>query len=108
MPKPQRHLFVCVNERPPENPKGCCAAKGGEALAVALKDACRRFGKTVRVSRAKCLGPCEQGANVVVYSAIGEAAVWYGGVQLSDVDEIVTKHLEGGKPVQRLINSEME
>jgi (2Fe-2S) ferredoxin len=28
--------------------------------------------------------------------------VWYGGVQVDDVDEIVREHLAGGKPVDRL------
>jgi (2Fe-2S) ferredoxin len=29
--------------------------------------------------------------------------VWYGGVTLADVDEIVESHIVGGKPVERLM-----
>jgi (2Fe-2S) ferredoxin len=29
--------------------------------------------------------------------------VWYGGVQQSDLDEIVRSHILGGKPVERLV-----
>ena len=29
--------------------------------------------------------------------------VWYGGVTLADVDEIVDSHIVGGKPVERLM-----
>ena len=32
MPKPQRHVLVCTNERPADSPKGSCAAKGSVAL----------------------------------------------------------------------------
>ena len=28
MPKPERHVLVCLNVRPPGNPKGCCSDKG--------------------------------------------------------------------------------
>jgi len=28
----EKHIFVCTNERPPENPKGCCSAKGGHDI----------------------------------------------------------------------------
>ena len=30
-------------------------------------------------------------------------AVWYGGVRLEDVDEIIDEHIVGGRPVQRLV-----
>jgi (2Fe-2S) ferredoxin len=29
--------------------------------------------------------------------------VWYGGVTLADVDEIVDSHIVSGKPVERLM-----
>jgi (2Fe-2S) ferredoxin len=41
---------------------------------------------------------CEFGPTVVVYPD----NVWYGGVQLSDVPEIIDRHLIGGEPVERL------
>ena len=37
MPKPERHVLVCLNTRPPGNPKGSCGEKGSEALFDALK-----------------------------------------------------------------------
>jgi hypothetical protein len=30
----EKHIFVCTNERPPENPKGCCSAKGGHDIRL--------------------------------------------------------------------------
>jgi len=35
---------------------------------------------------------------VVVYPE----QIWYGGVKVEDVDEIVRRHLLGGVPVERL------
>ena len=32
MPKLTRHIFICTNTRPLDNPKGSCAAKGSEAI----------------------------------------------------------------------------
>ena len=37
MPSFQRHVFVCINERPADHPKGCCKAKGGVEVRDALK-----------------------------------------------------------------------
>jgi (2Fe-2S) ferredoxin len=100
MPLYEHHVFVCENRRPDDNPKGCCAAKGGVELRTALKLAARDAGLKgrVRVNAAGCLDRCAEGATVVVYPE----AVWYGHVTLEDVDEIVREHLVGGRPVERL------
>ncbi len=101
MPKFQRHLFVCINQREAEHPRGCCASKAGAALAEALKLACADHdlkGK-VRVNKSQCLDQCEHGPTVVVYPE----EVWYGFVKPEDATEIVEKHLIGGQPVQRLV-----
>src|SRR6266498_1463304 len=38
----KRYLFVCINRRAEENPKGCCALKDSEEVYTALKrGACR-------------------------------------------------------------------
>ncbi len=101
MAKFLRHLFVCQNERPPDDPRGCCKAKGSEAVLEALKKKAHERGlkRIVRVNKAGCLDQCARGITVVVYPE----AVWYGGVTLADVDEIVERHLVGGEPVARLV-----
>ncbi len=101
MAKFQRHLFICINERAAENPKGCCASKGAVEIASALKKAAydRGLKRVVRINKAGCLDQCAVGVTCVVYPE----AVWYGGVTLDDVDEIVERHLIGGEPVARLV-----
>lgn len=100
MPLLERHVFVCENRRPADDPRGCCAAKGGAQLRERLKSAAKAAGLKgrVRVNSAGCLDQCAHGATVVVYPE----AVWYGHVELSDVDAIVKEHLVGGRPVERL------
>lgn len=101
MPKFQRHVFVCINERPADHPKGCCKAKGSVEVRDALKAELTKRGlsKVIRANNAGCLDQCEHGVAVVVYPE----QVWYGGVTVDDVGEIVEKHLIGGEPVTRLL-----
>ena len=100
MPPPfARHVFVCINRRPDDSPKGSCAAKGSEELPPLFKKAADAKGvKDVRINKAQCLDACERGCTVVVYPE----GVWYGKVTAADVDEIVESHLKNGQPVERL------
>ena len=100
MPRFVRHVFVCTNVRPDGHPKGCCAAKGSEAVRDAFKKKISEAGLRgkVRANKAGCLDACEYGVSVLVYPE----QVWYGGVKLEDVDEIIEKHLVRGEVVDRL------
>jgi (2Fe-2S) ferredoxin len=100
MPGFQRHVFVCTNERPPDNPKGSCKAKGAQEVRDALKKALKDRGVNheVRANNAGCLDQCATGVTVVVYPE----QVWYGHVTVADVDELVEKHIIGGHVVERL------
>jgi len=101
MPSFQRHVFVCTNERPADDPRGCCKAKGGVEVRDKMKAELKARGisKLVRANNAGCLDQCERGVTVVVYPE----QVWYGGVTVDDVAEIVDKHLVGGQIVDRLL-----
>ena len=101
MPKFEKHIFVCGNQRPPGAPRPCCDPEGQAALQKAFKEklAARGLKGRVRANQAGCLDQCEHGPNIVVYPE----AVWYGAVTLEDVDEIVESHIVGGKPVARLV-----
>ena len=101
MPSFQRHVFVCVNERPADDPNGCCKAKGGVEVRDRHKAelTARGISKLVRANNAGCLDQCARGVSVVVYPE----QVWYGGVTVDDVTEIVERHLIGGEVVERLL-----
>ncbi|MEZ4362426.1 MAG: hypothetical protein R3B48_19710 [Kofleriaceae bacterium] len=59
----------------------------------------RGLSKVIRANNAGCLDQCELGVSMVVYPE----QVWYGGVTVDDVIEIVERHLIGGELVERLL-----
>lgn len=100
MPKFEKHIFVCGNQRPAGHPRGCCDPEARAALQLAFKQKLAVLGLKgkVRANQSGCLDQCEHGPTVVVYPE----AVWYGKVKLEDVDEIIDTHVAGGSPVERL------
>ena len=101
MPKPEHHVLVCLNARPPGNPKGSCAEKGSEEVFDRLKSMVkeRGLGQRVIVNRTNCLKHCSRGITVAVYPD----NVWYARVTAADLPEIVEAHLENGRPIERLL-----
>lgn len=99
MPRPTRHVFVCTQQRPPGHPRGSCAAQGSTAVLQAFWAELqkRQAYDQVAITYSGCLGPCEGGANVLVYPE----AVLYQKVTTEDVVEIFDRHLIGGQPVER-------
>jgi len=95
----QRHLFVCIQNRPPFA-KPSCGPRGAQKLLESFALEMEKHGLIGRVglNGATCLGPCESGPNLVVYPE----GVWYANVKPEDVPEIVERHLVGGSPVERL------
>jgi (2Fe-2S) ferredoxin len=101
MAKFEKHIFICGNQRPPGHPRGCCYPDAKAELQKLFKQKLSERGLKgrVRANQSGCLDQCEHGPNLVVYPE----GIWYGGVTLADVDEIVESHIVGGKPVQRLM-----
>jgi (2Fe-2S) ferredoxin len=97
----KRHVFVCLNERDPSNPRGCCKHRGSEKIFKALKEGAAKAGLKgdTRINRAGCLDHCELGPSVVVYPE----AVWYHVPSGEDAEEILQEHLIGGRIVERLL-----
>jgi (2Fe-2S) ferredoxin len=99
--RPDHHVLVCLNTRPPGNPKGSCGEKGSEAVYEELKAMvkARGLGERVIVSRTSCLKHCSRGITLAVYPE----NVWYGGVRREDLEEIFRSHLQEGRTVERLL-----
>lgn len=100
MPKPEKHVFICAQGRPPGHPRGSCMERGcGEVLDEFLFQLQQRncFDK-VAITNTGCLGPCGTGPNVLVYPE----GIMYGPVNKADVTEIYESHLLGDTPVDRL------
>lgn len=96
----KKHVFICTNQRNDPDRKSC-GEECGMALVKAFKKAIKDNNLKVemRAQRTGCLDACDFGPSMVVYPE----GIFYGGVQLSDVDEIVNEHLINNRPVQRLI-----
>ena len=75
MPKFEKHLFICCNQREPGHPRGCCDPTGQAQLQFLFKQklALRGFKKRVRANMSGCLDQCEHGPTVVVYPDAGHA-----------------------------------
>jgi (2Fe-2S) ferredoxin len=100
MPIPFHHIFVCQNERAEGNPKGCCKARGSEALMKAFKHEIKAQGlrHALEADGSTCLDTCAWGPTVVVYPE----NVWYGKVTPEDVPEIL-EAIQHGTVVKRLL-----
>jgi (2Fe-2S) ferredoxin len=97
----KRYLFVCINRRAEDNPKGCCASKDSEEVYKALKEAVATRGLAkleARVCTSSCLDQCESGVTILVEPD----HFFYGGVTLADVPEIVDGLFKGQR-VKRLV-----
>ena len=104
MPHYRYHIFSCVNERSPDDPRGSCAARGAVELQELFKKEVfeRGLKKVARANKSGCLDLCAKGPVVVIYPE----GVWYAIRTREDVLEIIEKHLERGERVQRLIVKE--
>lgn len=100
MPKPQKHVFVCAQDRPAGHPRGCCTQKGSaDVLQAFFREVQKRNAyDSVAVTFSGCLGPCDGGANVAVYPE----GVLYSKVTAEQVAKIFDEHLVGGTPVAEL------
>ena len=98
----KRHVFVCLNEREPDNPKGSCKHRGADAIFNALKVGAKKAGlsdEDVRINRAGCMEQCKFGPSVVIYPE----ATWYRVPTVADAEEVLREHVVGGRVVERLL-----
>jgi (2Fe-2S) ferredoxin len=103
MPQRQRYLFVCINRRPDDNPKGSCTARGSEEVRLALKEQLAERGLAkleARVCASSCLDQCSSGVCILVEPD----HFFYGRVKIGDVPEIV-EAIASGRRVERLVLS---
>jgi (2Fe-2S) ferredoxin len=97
----KRYLFVCVNRRPDQTPKGSCAARGSVELHERLKALLKERGLSeteVRACTSSCLDVCWAGPSI----AVEPDHYFYGRVTQSDLEEIADS-LATDRRVERLI-----
>ena len=96
----RKHLFFCINEREPGNPKGSCARRGSAELLDYAKMRSHEIGLKgiIRVNKAGCLDACSYGPTLVVYPE----GTWYAPRSKADVEEILQEHIQQNHIVERL------
>jgi len=94
------HVFFCCNQR--TSGEACCNDRGATEVRDYAKKKVKELGLAgegkVRVNMAGCLDRCEEGPVMVVYPN----ETWYTYVDKTDIDEIISEHLQGGRVVERL------
>ena len=104
-----RHVFVCTGKS--------CGPRGSQAVLEKFQEVLRYkgmlYGKrglpsmqgkgSVLVASCGSVGLCAIGPAVLVYPE----GIWYYGVAVEDVEEIVNEHLIYGNPVKRLMACEI-
>jgi (2Fe-2S) ferredoxin len=103
-PKYKKHIFICTNERPPDNPKGDCIRCGGMDIRMKFVKLINQHGLKgkVRANKSGCLDACELGAVVVIYPD----NIWYTRVEVQDIDEIFETSIINNGVVDRLCADE--
>jgi (2Fe-2S) ferredoxin len=96
--KYKKHIFICTNQKPEGKP--CCGEQRGMELVEAFKTLVKdhKLNMEVRAQKAGCFDTCTMGPSVVVYPE----GIFYGKVQLTDVEEIFNEHIINNRPVERL------
>ena len=90
----EQHVFVCTSGE-------TCPEQGDtEKFVKILRERAKQAGRTadVRINKAGCFSQCGRGPMIVVLP--GRRLV--RGGQESDLEEIFTSHIVGGRPVERL------
>ena len=96
----RHHVFFCVNQR--DDGQQCCNQHDAEGIRGYAKDCIKKLnlnGKgKVRINLAGCLDRCSEGPVMVVYPD----NVWYTYIDKTDIDEIISEHIQNGRVVERL------
>jgi len=98
------HVFFCRQQKP--GGLTCCAPRGAaESLAALQREiVAQGLDDEVQVTPCDSIGMCGRGPNLVVYPE----GIWYSGVTPEAAVEIVREHFKNGRPVERLVERDME
>jgi len=101
IPKFNKHIFICTNERDKKSPRGDCGRCGGLEIRTSFSKLINQNGLkgNVRSNKSGCLDACELGPVVVIYPD----NIWYTGVKVGDVEEIFESSILRNDVVERLV-----
>ncbi len=98
----RQHIFICTQEKP-EGVTSCPKNRSLRVLQALQEGLCtQELDDQVQITTCGCLGLCDNGPIMIVYPE----AIWYRKIKEEDVSEVVTSHLQSGRPVSRLVWSD--
>jgi (2Fe-2S) ferredoxin len=88
------HIFTCTNDK-------TCGKYNSEHIQKFFKAELKARGlkESVRANKSGCLDGCDHAPVTVVYPE----GIWYRLETEADALEVITQHIVGGKPVERLM-----
>ena len=95
-----KHIFICTNQRAADAARRSCGEAHGMTIVEAFKKKLKEKNLPVklRAQKSGCLDICDFGQTIVIYPE----GVFYVGVELADVDEIIEEHIINNRIVERL------
>lgn len=95
-----KHIFICTNQRAAGVPRKSCGESHGLEIVDAFKKKLKEknISFPIRAQKSGCLDICDSGQTIAIYPE----GVFYVGVELSDVDEIIEEHILNNRVVERL------
>ena len=100
-PRYKKHIFICINERNQNNPRGDCSRCGGKEIRTKFVQLINQYGLKgkIRANKTGCLDVCELGAVVVIYPN----NICYARVTIEDIEEIFFVSILNDDIVNRLV-----
>ncbi|MCW3105452.1 MAG: ferredoxin [Bacteroidetes bacterium] len=95
-----KHIFICTNQRAEGAHRKSCGEAHGMEIVDAFKKRLKELNLPLklRAQKAGCLDICDFGQTIAVYPD----GVFYVGVELADVEEIIQEHIVNNRVVERL------
>lgn len=95
-----KHIFICTNQRAEGAHRKSCGESHGMEIVDAFKKRLKELNLPLklRAQKAGCLDICDFGQTVAVYPD----GIFYVGVELNDVEEIIQEHIVNNRIVERL------
>lgn len=102
--KPKYHVLICNGTKCNKIQNGVCYQKGSKDIISKFDKLIGEYNMSneVIVSSCGCFrnGITNKGPNMVIYPE----GIWYSGVSIDDVEEIIEVHLKSGKIIERLLS----
>ena len=63
MPRPDKHVFVCTQNRPQGHPRGSCASAGCAEVMNEIQS--RNLFEKIALTNTRCIDPCMMGLSFI-------------------------------------------